>query len=99
MWADSLWRIHQRYKERWIDINIELPDELYLYRLLQEALKMNVTHIDPDREEGKLRMNKIQEQFIERTPGNVERSYVDQELDRHYSNEYEYSPKPPQLYS
>lgn len=50
MWLDSLWRIHQRYNERWIDLNIELPDELYLYRILQEALKVEVTYVDPDRE-------------------------------------------------
>jgi hypothetical protein len=68
MWSDSLWDIHKRYSERWIDLNIELPDELYLYRILKEAVEMETTHVDPDREEsqreGKQRLNKIQHQFI-----------------------------------
>jgi hypothetical protein len=49
MWIDGLWDIHKRYSERWIDLNVELPDELYLYRILQEALKMQITHVDHDR--------------------------------------------------
>lgn len=73
--------IHRRYRERWIDFNIELPDELYLYTLLKEALKKQVTEVDPDYEETvkdeEYRMSRIQQQFQEGLPGNIDRSYVD----------------------
>lgn len=89
MWVDSLEHIHRRHQERWIDLHIELPDELYLFRLLNDATRMRTTSVDPDREEtyrrDEQRLNKIQHQFIEGSPGNVERSYVDQELDQHYT--------------
>lgn len=46
---------------------MELPDELYLYRILQDALSHPTTHVDYDREEsvkeGKQRLNKLQHQF------------------------------------
>ena len=51
MWVESLWHVHKRYHERWIDLDIELPDELYLYRVLQEASDMRVSSVDPDRED------------------------------------------------
>lgn len=58
--------IHQR-SQRWVDLNVELPDELYLYRILQDAISHPTTHVDHDREEyvkeGKQRLNKLQHQF------------------------------------
>jgi hypothetical protein len=48
MWNESLLDIHKRYRERWIDFSIELPEELYLYNVLMEALKKPVTEVDPD---------------------------------------------------
>jgi hypothetical protein len=66
MWTESLWDLHRR-SHRWIDLNVELPDELYLYRILQDALGHPTTHVDYDREEsakqGKQRLNKLQHQF------------------------------------
>ena len=34
-----------------MDNDISLPEELYLYKKLQDAVNMEMTHIDPDQEQ------------------------------------------------
>lgn len=51
LWTNNLRQLHRRNRERWIDLDIELPDEYYLYKQLKEALTREMTHIDPDRVE------------------------------------------------
>ena len=68
------------YRERWIEQDIELPDELYLYNLMKSASGREMTHIDPDRielkKEDEIRMSRIQDRFENSTPGDLRHSKV-----------------------
>jgi hypothetical protein len=58
-----------------------LPDELYIYKILKDAVQKPVTKVSPDYEEAirddDERMSRIQTQFEDGKPGNANNSYVD----------------------
>lgn len=49
MWKGALLNIHSKINwKRYIDIDIYLPDELYIYNLFKKSWEIKATEVDPD---------------------------------------------------